>query len=635
MIAQLEHGSTYMSPQSESSDVISPSAYVTSSRQLPDKRRPSAISVEYFDSDDEMGLNEPFRTNTLIRYTSDLTLNTENNTENADEEQESTGTRRKTSLKKRKESVEKKVGMPSEEASSLTDLSNSNPEIVVHEGADELMHKIPPVNPDVSRLRSESVTKVSRSSSAPQKERRKGDGSISLSRSCSEPKESKKFLRKTSKGEIITEGLPLDVSQTSISSSSLSADEVKSESDTSSLQTSLELSSSFTAEAMETPQEESNSTVFETLESFRQCESSSACAVSDQSEPYSPVSDVSSSFEAKSTDDDTCQSGRPVTRSVSAPIPLCPRETRPHSESGDQGATGETCDEDAKSATFPRRSGNRKKTSPGLKALQSLSESLEYSLKESPSKLPPQIKSPLIAQQKLQSAISAGPTSAEPPRKKTSLPRRTSPLMSRRPDSLMRSKSYSTIDTGSTSSDRVVQFLTLTSDSYGHPSNESNDYDDNPNEPNPLVRRADSESSRLPVKPDRLHYAGLEIGSRDVAERSLPIPPINAATDSRLRKKSMSLSDLLNIGRDLTSGRDKNPDKNNSHSSGKREGRLTSDTTDDRGEKAHKKFNRFRLGRSKSKSDRELKDGIASGPDIDKRKATKLFLRDSLMLESS
>ena len=30
-----------------------------------------------------------------------------------------------------------------------------------------------------------------------------------------------------------------------------------------------------------------------------------------------------------------------------------------------------------------------------------------------------------------------------------------------------------------------------------------------------------------------------------------------------------------------------------------------------------------------------MKDGIASGPNIDKRKATKLFLKESLMLESS
>ena len=270
-----------------------------------------------------------------------------------------------------------------------------------------------------------------------------------------------------------------------------------------------------------------------------------------------------------------------------------------------------------------------------FKALQSLSESLEFSLKESPSKQPPQIKSPLIAQQKLQSAIS-GPIPSDPPRKKTSLPKRSSPLMSRKPDTLMRSNSYSTLDSFSTTADRVKEFLTLSSDSGDHPGGESNDYDD-PNDDVRLSspRRTESESSRLPVKPDRLHYTGLDVGSFDSVERTSPIPPINAAPETRLRKKSMSLTDLLSIGRDLTSGRDKYHDKNNTNSSKKRDSRLSSDTTDDRG-KTTKKYQRFRLGRSKSRGgDRELKDGIASGPDIDKRKATKLLLRDSLMLESS
>lgn len=624
MIAQLEHGSSYLSPQSDQGELISPSAYVSSMPETLQTRRPSAVSAGSLDSDDEMGLNETFRVNNLTRYSSDATLNTEMKSENEDEE------KKDQDVSKRKESVGRKTKVISEKTSSLTDLSNVNPDIVVHSGADELMQKIPPVNPDVDRLRSEGVTKVSRSSSAPQKERRKVDSSVSLSRSCSEPKEPKKFLRKTSKGEIITEGLPLDTSRTSISSSSLSADELKSESESSSLQTSLDLTSSFT---LDNPQEDSNSHVFE---SPAQNESASACSMSDDNEPCSPTSDFSPTFDAKPSEDNSGHSGRPVVRSASAPVPLGPRETRPHSESGDLGATGETGDEEEKSATFPRRSGNRKKTSPGLKALQSLSESLEFSFKETPSKQPPQIKSPLIAQQKLQSAIS-GPISSEPPRKKTSLPRRSSPLMSRRPETLMRSKSYSTIDSISTSPDGVKHFLTLSSDGFDHLGNESNDYDD----PNDNIRlsgpkRTQSECSRMPVKPDKLHYAGLDLRSSDSVERTSPIPPINAAPETRLRKKSMSLTDLLSIGRDLTSGRDKNNDKGNSHSSKKREGRLSSDTTDDRGERTTRKFHKFRLGRSKSRSsDREIKDGIASGPDIDKRKATKLFLRDSLMLESS
>jgi len=284
--------------------------------------------------------------------------------ENEEDKDSDSGRRRKVSGTKKNGKVY--------EPESMSDSSGARYDTTVDSTSEDYFQKIPPVHPELQRLRSESSTRVSRSSSAPQQDRPKVE-SVSLSRSCSEPKEPKKFLRKTSKGEIITEGLPLaNDCRTSMASSSFSTDDPKSESEMSSnpsLQNSLELSTSLTTE----------DNAFDSTTSPKLTESY-ACAVSDNNEPCSPVSDVSSSFESRPDDDDyeTVQSGRPVTRSVSAPAPL--KETRPHSVSCSADAVEGTGVVDDRAATFPRR-GNRNRTSPGLKALQSLSESLEISLK--------------------------------------------------------------------------------------------------------------------------------------------------------------------------------------------------------------------------------------------------------------
>ena len=108
MVAQLEHGSLYMAPQSDPGELISPSVYVTNQDPLQ-RRRHSAFSVESLDSDDEMGLNEPFRANNLTRYPSDGTINTEiMNPENEEEEKKENEDR------KRKESVTRRTEATSE-----------------------------------------------------------------------------------------------------------------------------------------------------------------------------------------------------------------------------------------------------------------------------------------------------------------------------------------------------------------------------------------------------------------------------------------------------------------------------------------------------------------------------------------
>ncbi|KAK3748324.1 hypothetical protein QZH41_018308 [Actinostola sp. cb2023] len=196
----------------------------------------------------------------------------------------------------------------------------------------------------------------------------------------------------------------------------------------------------------------------------------------------------------------------------------------------------------------------------------------------------------------------------------------------------MRSKSYSGLASVTVKSpDKVKAFLTLSSDYDGQPT-ESKDYDDHDSNRSYPIQRSSTES-RLPLKPKREHYKDLEFRSTEKVEKPKREIVDKGSSTPRLRRKSMSLSDLLSIGRDLTSGRSKNNDSSNTSGSSRRETRAQSESTDT--EPAPRKHSRFRLGRSRSRSDHEMKDGIASGPNIDKRKASKLFLAESLMLESS
>ncbi|XP_032236406.2 pleckstrin homology domain-containing family G member 5 isoform X3 [Nematostella vectensis] len=600
LVAKLGQGTATMGSrlESDSSELLSPSKLVAPGNYIREQRRGSShsiISMESMDSDDEMGLNESFQPPPIPRYRSETSLSS-NSKVVLDRDDRNDGANQPPT---RKMSFGERINNKlSKRVSSLTDLHGLGPEIVVDTGTDEI-RKIPPVNPDVGRLRADSAPKVARSSSDPPKERPKVDPAAALSRSCSEPRSPPK--RRTSSEAFYTEGLPLAPSTSLTSSSAYSTEGLASGSESGSCP-----SVKASAEA-----KDCDNNLYSESDSPRR-------EYSDPMRGY-PNSSIDNSSEADSS---LGSPSRPVGRSVSAP------EKRFRVEGEDEVGVDES-----KSATFPRRSTARVTGSPGLRALQSLSESLEYSLKHAPptttTKQAPQIKSPLIAQQKLQSAINSGSNSAEAPRKRTTLPRRSSPVISRkpRPDTLMRSKS----DFERFESHRVTEDSRTSSPDAEYSPRES------PRESlqQRTPRRSHSEVSRLPVKADRQHYSSLDLSSpetptssdfpsprRESPDSSRRLSPPSGSLD-RSRKKSMSLSDLLSIGRDLTRERSEN-----AH----RAERLSSDPTDDRN-KPERKVSRFRLGRSKSRS--ELKDGIASGPNIDKRKATRLYLKESLMLESS
>ena len=160
------------------------------------------------------------------------------------------------------------------------------------------------------------------------------------------------------------------------------------------------------------------------------------------------------------------------------------------------------------------------------------------------------------------------------------------------------------------------------------------------------IGKRSSESARCPVKPDKSHYpmsASLDLADwyakSDSRKDKGYAPPPGSLSVSR--KKSMSLSDLLNIGKDLTSSRwkDKESDKDKNQPKILEPLSPLSPSTDEEtvshteGKKEEKKSRFSRLRRKSSRA--ELKDGIASGPNIDPKRASRHFFKESLMLESS
>lgn len=237
--------------------------------------------------------------------------------------------------------------------------------------------------------------------------------------------------------------------------------------------------------------------------------------------------------------------------------------------------------------------------SPGLQALHSLTESIETSLKSQPTRQTPRIKSPLIAQQKLNSAIYTSTEATQ--RKRANLPRRSSPVMSRKPnpEDLMRSRNVSPDERTTTKEQEIAEIMQKirdsprsTSDSAsGLPSNQTGTR----SLPAKLVSRH-SEPTRAPLKPDRSHYPMEEESVEPVSDNGEKSsePQRGGRPGMPSRKKSMSLSDLLNLGRELTSGRsDKTKDKDRNKEKEEGEQPESPLSADDRGKESEKRI--FRM----------------------------------------
>ena len=160
------------------------------------------------------------------------------------------------------------------------------------------------------------------------------------------------------------------------------------------------------------------------------------------------------------------------------------------------------------------------------------------------------------------------------------------------------------------------------------------------------IGRRSSESARCPVKPDKSHYPmsvsldwGDSYAKSDSRKDKGYAPPPGSVSVSVSRKKSMSLSDFWNIGKELTSSRwkDKESDKDKNQPKILEPLSPLSPSTDEEtvshtdGKKEEKKSRFSRLRRKSSRA--ELKDGIASGPNIDPERASRHFFKESLMWE--
>ena len=515
------------------------------------------------------------------------------------------------------------------------------------------------IEEEKSRTR-EDTLKISRSSSAPLKPRPRPE--VAVTRSSSEPQGPKPIVKR------IPRELPVinkrHSSDGSVTSSSLSLDDSAVESATesmSSLQTSTEFSCSPIRERLcsEAQGEE------ETLAGSEPCVlTMHSDSHNTETEEPSETSDVSETVVAVPQSPVVQPDSEELT-----PLPVASDETDgpevfpPPLQKDYQVLSKRT---------------SRLADSPGILALQSLSESLESSLKPyGAGKQTPHIRSPLITQQKIQSAISASNVAPVESRKRsTSLPRRSSPVASRkpRPASLVRgssksnSESSESADKSPVTPDSPRKSIEQLFEQSATAPMVNREQMSKLKPPSKLSKRYSdpvNSGSRVPVKPDRSHYpVGREIAESDKESDNEPASARSAnqeddletgprsapPTSKTTRKKSVSLMDLLNFGRELTNSRDKskgkenetNGDKQNSSddvainaaeaNSGSR-GRLAGCSDGDNGDDKQAHKNRFRLRRSRSRN--ELKDGIASGPNIDKRKATKLFLKESLLLESS
>ena len=251
----------------------------------------------------------------------------------------------------------------------------------------------------------------------------------------------------------------------------------------------------------------------------------------------------------------------------------------------------------------------------------------------------PHIKSQLIAQHKIQSVI----TQPEQPRKRISLPRRSSPVMSRknRPE-IKRAHGKSDSDLNGILQ-RIREAASPTASS-AIVDETSRSHSQELSSKTGIVRTASETFPRSPVKANKSHYP---LGMDLIESRHRKVKSSGAlgsgSSSLGSRKKSMSLSDLLNIGKDLTYNRNKDKDSKNDSNVPKPLAPLSplSPTTDEdavsptdanENRKEEKRL-RFRLRRKASRTD--IKDGIASGPNMDPKRASRHFFKESLMLESS
>lgn len=576
MIAKLGQGSSNMLQMRTTSDndLMSPSGLVTPSGLSPAFSRPkrrsssasSIISLES-DSDDESGV-------------AFLTLNARVRSDSA----VTTASSTQSSIRgKNGESEEKEDAVRQPQA----ELLSPEEEELSLLGA-------------MARPRSESLGRISRSSSAPQKERPRVVDSSSLSRSSSAPQGPIPGRVSSLREGIIMKRRTLEERDGSITSSSASLNDSAGDSEIlSQLRTSsVDFPSLPPPEPQETtevrnePQSPNQEQLCGT-ESFPLPAEEDTHEYLSSPEKRSSVSDIEY-YEG-------CEPGVDLENSFEEP----------------QGSEDDSCVVDL---SIPQLG-----QTPG---------SLESTLKTNgPTKQTPHIKSQLIAQHKIQSAMT------ETPRKRSSLPRRSSPVVSRksRPEKLKREKADQDIN-------GILQKIRDASatSAAGTVEGTSSDIQEQPCKLLGKINKRSSESSRVPVKPDKSHYpVGADLKADGRKER-----PPNALTNTR--KKSMSLSDLLSIGKDLTSSRDKSKDKETDKDRSRPkssepispqtdEEAMSPTSLDGQGDQKQEKKSRFsRLRRKSSRGGGgELKDGIASGPNIDPKRASRHFFKESLMLETS
>ena len=581
MIAKLGQGSTNMLQMQTSSDndLVSPSGLVTpglsSSPAFPhaEHRRSSASSIMSLesDSDDESSMAFPTR----LRSDSALTsMTTFSSTSFAMEARGQDGAG---------EEKDEHVAPQLE-----TELMAPEEELAAEVGA-------------MALPRSESLSKISRSSSAPPKERPRVVESTSLSRSSSAPQGPTPERVLSLREGIIVKRRELEEHEGSVSSSSTSLND-------SAVDSGLPSPSPFQSSSIDFP-----------------------------SLPPPEPQEIESTNEPQSNSELESSTEQDLHQLSSSPDETI---VSPTLESEEEGASFDTSEDDLSltADSEGNSSVSQLGETSGAEGLQNLPDSLESSAKPTP-----HIRSQLLAQDKIQSAIA--PVEAQ--RKKTSLPRRSSPVVSRkqRPETFLRGQGKSDSDlNGILRKIRDVQAAAPNvPNSESSPSN-SLERAGKAGKAGKIGKRS-SESVRCPVKPDKSHYpmsASLDLADSSKSDSRKDkgyAPPPGSLSVSR--KKSMSLSDLLNIGKDLTSSRwkDKESDKDKNQPKILEPLSPLSPSTDEEtvshtdGKKEEKKSRFSRLRRKSSRA--ELKDGIASGPNIDPKRASRHFFKESLMLESS
>ena len=587
MIAKLGQGSSNMLQmrQSSDNDLVSPSGLVTPLGLSPAfprmKRRSSSassiISVES-DSDDESGyptLNSRVRSDSAVTSASS-THSSEVRGKDGETEEKDDAARQ----------PQAELLSPEEEQALL--------------GA-------------MARPRSESLGKISRSSSAPQKERPRVVDSSSLSRSSSAPQGPSPGRALSLREGIIMKRRTAEEQDGSVTSSSTSLNDSAGDSEA---QSPLR-SSSVDFPSLPPPEPQQTTVVSNEPQSptrKQHPETDSSLLPGEEETPPSSPEKEALSFVC---DDelDGCE-------------PAFEQDDNLFEEpqgSEDDSPSALDCKGDPSSLQADKTTG--------FQTLQNLSDSLASTVRNNGStKQTPHIKSQLIAQHKIESAITPP---EQPVRKRSTLPKRSSPVVSRksRHEYLVKGQEKPGQDLNGI----LQKIRDASAATEATPGNQERAC-----KLGKLTKR-NSDSSRAPVKPDKSHYPTnvdlIDSVSKTDSRKEKPTPLLSS------RKKSMSLTDLLSIGKDLTNNREKNKDKGMDKDRRPKSSEPTSPQTDEeamsptspneQGGKKEEKKSRFSRLRRKSSRGGEMKDGIASGPDIDPKRASRHFFKESLMLETS